>query len=129
MLHRRGLVLALLVPVLSVALVIVDGLTGLSHGSRSFSRPVMALMLAAVLAIPALVIWICDRTWLRRPGGIPTWLSMPAIAGPVTIATTVIASALAGHLHYSTPWILASLALGVIYGLTAGLILRRRARS
>lgn len=123
--HRHGLVLALLVPVLSVALVLLDGVLGLSHGDRSFTVLATMLMLAAVLAVPALVIWLCDRMWLRRPGTLPNWLAMPLVGGPVTIATTIGASALAGHPHYSTPWVLASLALGTIYGLAAGLILRR----
>ncbi|MBX9456249.1 MAG: hypothetical protein KL863_09630 [Rhizobium sp.] len=129
MLHRRDLVLALLVPILSVALVLLDSVTGWSHGSRSFSRTATALMLAVVLAVPAFVIWICDRLWLRRSNGFPNWLLMPLIGGPVTIATTVTASALAGHLHYSAPWVLASLALGAIYGLAAGLVVRRPLRS
>ncbi|MGV3550224.1 hypothetical protein [Rhizobium sp.] len=127
MLHRHGLVLALLVPALSVILVLLDSVMGLSHGSRSYTKAATMLMLAAVLAVPALVIWICDRLWLGRSGRLPNWLMMPLIGGPVTIATTVGASALAGHLHYSAPWVLASLALGVIYGLAAGLILRRPA--
>ena len=126
---RHGLVLALLVPVLSVVLVLVDSVMGLSHGDRSFTKAITMLMLAGVLAVPALVIWLCDRIWLRRSGVLPNWLAMPLIGGPVTVVTTIVASALAGHPHYSTPWVLASLALGIIYGLTAGLILRRPIRS
>ena len=129
MYDRHGLVLALLVPVLSIILVALDSVMGWSHGSKSYSKAATMLMLAAVLAVPALAIWICDRIWLRRPGGLPNWLAMPLIGGPVTIATTVAASALAGHLHYSVAWVLASLALGSIYGLSAGLIVRRPNRS
>lgn len=122
---RHGLVLALLVPVLSIVLVLLDSVMGWSHGSKSYTKAATMLMLAVVLAVPAFAIWICDRIWLRRSGGLPNWLVMPLIGGPVTIATTVAASALAGHLHYSAPWVLASLGLGALYGFSAGLILRR----
>jgi hypothetical protein len=125
MYDRHGFVLAVLVPILAIVLVLLDSVIGLSHGSKSYTRAATMFMLAVVLAVPALVIWICDRLWLRRSAGLPNWLLMPLIGGPVTVTTTVGASALAGHLHYSAPWVLASLALGVIYGLVAGLGLRR----
>lgn len=125
MFNRHGLVLALLVPVLSVALVLLESIMGWSHGSTAYGTGATVAMLALVLAVPAVAIWICDHLWLSRSGGLPNWLVMPLIGGPTTIATTIAASALAGHLHVSIQWVVASLTLGMIYGLAAGLILRR----
>jgi len=125
MFDRHGLVLALLVPVVSIAIVLLESVMGWSHGSRAYGWAATMAMLMLVLAVPALVIWICDRFWLSRSGGLPNWVVMPVIGGPATVVTTIAASALAGHLHYSTPWVLASLTLGAAYGLAAGLMIRR----
>lgn len=126
--NRHGLVLIVLVPILSVLLVLLvllEGMMGWSHGSKSYGQLATMAMLAMVLAVPALAIWVGDRLWLSRPGWMPNLLAMPLIGGPVTVVTTIAASAIAGHLHFNVRWVLASLILGGIYGLAAGLILRR----
>lgn len=128
MFDRHGLVLVILVPILSVALVLLESIMGWSHGSKAYGRGETVAMLMLVLAVPAFVIWICDRLWLSRSDGLPNWVVMPVIGGPATVATTISASAVAGHLHYSAPWVLASLALGGTYGLAAGLLVRRSKR-
>jgi hypothetical protein len=125
MFDRHGLVLVLLVPALSVAIVLLESVMGWSHGSTAYGPGATVAMLMLVLAIPALAIWICNRLWLSRSSGLPNWIVMPVIGGPATIVTTITASALAGHLHYSAPWVLASLTLGAAYGLAAGLLVRR----
>jgi hypothetical protein len=128
MYNRHGLVLTALDPILSVLLILLENFLGFSHGSKSYGIAQTTVMLAMVLAIPALAIWIGDRLWLSKPGWMPNWIAMPLIGGPVMTLTTITASAIAGHLHFNTQWVLASLTLGAFFGLVAGLILRRPAR-
>jgi hypothetical protein len=122
---RRSLILAALVPLIALAMVLLSSAVGWSHRAATYGWPAVVLLLAIVLAVPALTLAVCDRLWLSRSPGLPNWVAMPLVAGPTTVVMTISLSALIGHLHFNAQWVLASLALGAIYGVVAGVVLPR----